>query len=192
MFASLWRSVVCYTLAMLDPVSGTELLPTPEQTPHTASLPEVTEESGVEADERAWEGLPETADDILHAERQPPLETVVEAAGGSAGQAVTDAQKDEVTIEVEKVLEDGMGPFYAALPEDARPLFKKKGEEASLEISDMVRNFRVQASRVLQLVYLWLKTIPGVNKFFLEQEAKIKTDRIIQLAEERRREAYKT
>jgi hypothetical protein len=27
----------------------------------------------------------------------------------------------------------------------------------------------------------WLKLLPGVNRFFLEQEAKIKTDRIIHL-----------
>jgi len=27
----------------------------------------------------------------------------------------------------------------------------------------------------------WLKLIPGVNKFFLEQEAKIKTDEVLKL-----------
>jgi len=27
----------------------------------------------------------------------------------------------------------------------------------------------------------WLKILPGVNKFFLEQEAKIKTDKILAL-----------
>lgn len=92
-----------------------------------------------------------------------------------------------MTIEVEKVLEDGLGPFYASLPPEAKPLFKEKGELAAREISEMLRTLHVNVKRVLQLIYQWLKVIPGVNKFFLEQEAKIKTDRIMALEEERRK-----
>jgi hypothetical protein len=35
----------------------------------------------------------------------------------------------------------------------------------------------------LKLIREWLLIIPGVNKYFLEQEAKIKTDKIQQLYE---------
>jgi hypothetical protein len=39
--------------------------------------------------------------------------------------------------------------------------------------------FKVKA--IVDLIKKWLAIIPGVNKFFLEQEAKIKTDQIIAL-----------
>lgn len=145
--------------------------------------------SSVEADERAREALAETKDDVLHAETKSELEAAKEAATPSAsvatGQAVK-APKDEAIIEVEKVLEQGIGPFYSSLPPEAKTLFRKKGEEAATEIAEMVRMLNVKVKRVLELIYVWLKTIPGVNKFFLEQEAKIKTDRIMELIETRK------
>ena len=94
--------------------------------------------------------------------------------------------KDDVTLEVERILEEGLGDFYATLPPHAKELFKKKGETASIEISAMVRSLNLKFKRALQLVRDWLLTIPGVNKFFLEQEAKIKVDRLKELVEARR------
>ena len=38
-----------------------------------------------------------------------------------------------------------------------------------------------KAKKIFQLILEWLKLLPGINRFFLEQEAKIKTDRIIHL-----------
>lgn len=183
---------MCYTLPMSDSLSGVEKQPVRETA--SSPTPEATEESSVEADEQAWEQLPETEDAVLHAEQASELEAAKEEAsvkGSSTLIQPSAAQRDEIIIEVERVLEEDIGAFFAALPEDAKPLFKKKGEEAAREISDMVRNVRIQTRRVLQLIYAWLKTIPGVNKFFLEQEAKLKTDRIIQLAEERRHQETK-
>lgn len=94
------------------------------------------------------------------------------------------APKDGVTKRVEEILEDGMGELYASLPPDAKPLFRKKGEEAASRISEMVRTAKVQVSHILQLIRAWLLTIPKVNKYFLEQEAKIKTDEIVEYAKE--------
>jgi hypothetical protein len=182
---------MCYHMPMPDG------LPTPEQPKIEA--PAAAQEAGidaraaheqtsVEADEAVRETLAETQDSILHAESKPELESAMEMPAPVGTGTAPQAPKDEVTIEVEKVLEDGIGPFYASLPEDAKPLFKKKGEEAAREISTMVRTLHVQVKRVLQLITQWLKTIPGVNTFFLEQESKIKTDRIMALADERKKE----
>ena len=44
----------------------------------------------------------------------------------------------------------------------------------------MVRAYKVKVRDVVHLIREWLLVIPGVNAFFLEQEAKIKTDRILQ------------
>ena len=150
------------------------------------------EQTAVEADEAAWEQSAEHQDDILEAERHPELEALQEAPSARVGAApAAIAGRDAVVIEVERVLEEGLGPYYASLPEEARPVFKKKGEEVATEISEMVRTFAFRVARALQLITDWLKTIPGVNAFFLEQEAKIKMDRLMALVEERREEAEK-
>ena len=172
---------------MPDIPNGVEA-PLPTEQQKAVEQPASVEVSAIEADESVRETLAETEDNILHAEQKPELEVAEESVPVACATAAQPVSKDEVTIEVEKVLEEGLGPFYASLPDSAKPLFKQRGEEASREISEMVRNFHVQARRVLQLIYVWLKTIPGVNKFFLEQEAKIKTDRIIALEEARRQE----
>ena len=42
---------------------------------------------------------------------------------------------------------------------------------------------RLDSAAVMELVYEWLRMIPKINKYFLEQEAKIKTDKIVKYAE---------
>jgi len=42
---------------------------------------------------------------------------------------------------------------------------------------------RLNSAAIMELVYEWLRMIPKVNKFFLEQEAKIKTDKLLKYAE---------
>lgn len=148
---------------------------------------EAVELTSVEADEAAAEELTETQDDILHAETLSELQAAQGANQDEPSQAA--AQKDETVIEVEHVLEEGLGPFFESLPPDARPVFKQKGEEVAKELAGMVSSFHVNVRRALRLIVDWLKTIPGVNRFFLEQEAKIKTDRIVALAEEHQKDS---
>ncbi|MSR85160.1 hypothetical protein EXS71_01845 [Candidatus Uhrbacteria bacterium] len=112
-----------------------------------------------------------------------------EQAEASAASAVpVVVPKDDVTIEVEKILEQGLQQYFQTMPEPAQARFRQKGVEAADKIAGMVRSFHVTVKTVLRLIRDWLMTIPGVNKFFLEQEAKIKTDQIIEL-EQARREA---
>ena len=85
--------------------------------------------------------------------------------------------------EVEDILADDLLDFYAGLPPAVQSRFKAKGEEVASKIQAMIRAAKVAAKDVLDLIISWLKIIPGINKFFLEQEAKIKTDKIIALAE---------
>lgn len=94
--------------------------------------------------------------------------------------------KDPIVAEVERVLEEGLGETYVSLPPAVRRKFKLKGERVSSEIAGMVRDLKAKAGRVLKLLTGWLRIIPGVNKFFLFQEAKIKTDKILRMIEERK------
>ena len=95
--------------------------------------------------------------------------------------------KDDTTINVERVLEDDLQQAYHQLPPAKKVEFKKEGERVAAEIAGMIKSLRIRAARVLKLITRWLRLIPGVNKFFLIQQAKIKTDRVLALAEEEKK-----
>jgi hypothetical protein len=176
-------------MAMTDAAIPRTEMPSSQETPVKSADEQVDALSSKEADERVRESLAESQDEILHAEAVPELDAARESSARVPAQGQTPvpvSSRDEVTIEVEKILEEGMGPFFQSLPPEARPVFKQKGEEASVRISDMIRTLKVSVKKVTELILAWLRTIPGVNKYFLAQEAKIKTDRIMELAEARR------
>ena len=59
--------------------------------------------------------------------------------------------------------------------------FKKKGEETAGKIKELLKSFKDKTKEIVKLIKSWLKMLPGVNKFFIEQEAKIKTDKILNI-----------
>jgi hypothetical protein len=91
--------------------------------------------------------------------------------------------KSETLVRIEKILEEDLNDIYFKMPQKKQEEFKEKGEEAASKIEKMVEAGKTVAKKILKLIREWLKLIPGVNKFFLEQEAKIKTDKIVVLAE---------
>lgn len=105
---------------------------------------------------------------------QTPVKPVV-PADTSAHAA---PQKDEVLASVEHLLSEGLGDVYAAMPKDKQSVFRAKGEEVAVRIRLMIQHGKLKVQDVLKMIRDWLRMIPGVNKFFLEQEAKIKTDKI--------------
>lgn len=94
---------------------------------------------------------------------------------------VIPVKRDELTLSIEKVLEEGLGDSYQRLSPVAKQEFKIKGEEVAVKIRELVAVTHIKAKKIFKLILEWLKLLPGVNRFFLEQEAKIKTDRIIHL-----------
>ncbi len=95
--------------------------------------------------------------------------------------------KDEVAEKIEKILEDGLGDAFQRLSPIAKQEFKIKGEKTAAKISELLRSTHVKVKKILRLIVEWLKILPGINRFFLEQEAKIKTDRIIELKNKQNR-----
>ena len=91
--------------------------------------------------------------------------------------------KDEVTVKIEKIMEEGVGDAYQRLSPVAKEEFKIKGEETANIIREMVKSGHAKVKKIFQLILGWLKMLPGVNKYYLEQEAKIKTDRIMSVKE---------
>ena len=89
--------------------------------------------------------------------------------------------KDAVMVKIEKIMEEGLNDSYQRLSPVAKQEFKLKGEQTASQIRELLKSTHVKVKKVLRLILDWLRMLPGVNHFFLEQEAKIKTDKIIAL-----------
>lgn len=87
--------------------------------------------------------------------------------------------KSEFLLQVENVLAQDLGDIYEKMEPNLKLRFKIKGEEIALKIETVISEGKAKIKQILSWIKQWLKMIPGVNRFFLEQEAKIKTDRIL-------------
>ncbi|MEK7145625.1 MAG: hypothetical protein AAB802_00390, partial [Patescibacteria group bacterium] len=112
---------------------------------------------------------------------------IAETPRSTPAPVVQASQKDELTQEIEEVLSEDLGDLYKNLPPERKKKFKEEGEKTAGLIRQMLTKGKFHGRKVLQLIIGWLKLIPGVNKFFLEQESKIKVDKIMLLAEEERK-----
>lgn len=89
------------------------------------------------------------------------------------------ADKSERLHAIEKALSEGLEQIYFGLDKAAQATVKRAGEETARRIEILLESGKSAAKKILRLIRAWLAKIPGVNKFFLEQESKIKTDRIM-------------
>lgn len=89
--------------------------------------------------------------------------------------------RDPLTIQIEAVMSEGLDDFYRSLTPIQQQQLKIKGEKIALEIRDLFRQTHLKVKKIFILILEWLKLLPGINHFFLEQEAKIKTDKILAL-----------
>ena len=89
--------------------------------------------------------------------------------------------QDPQIQKIEKILESGLNDSYSRLSPIAKQEFKLRGEQAAFKINELLKHTHVKAKKIVRLILDWLKMLPGINRFFLEQEAKIKTDQILSL-----------
>ena len=106
---------------------------------------------------------------------------VIDAAPAAA--SPQSPEKDEMTKGVESVLEEGLAETYKAMDLGSQNKFRDEGERVTGEIVGMMKKAKVKARKVLDLIRGWLKIIPRVNPYFLDQEAKIKTDKVMHLSD---------
>jgi len=149
------------------------------------------EDAYVEAERNAFE-QEKSIEQAEHFLEQPdveaPTSTLVARQPLPTAPTPPPVPRDEALVEVEKIMEKGLADVYSSLPESAKPVFKKKGEETAQALAQMVRSLNIHFRRALQMIRDWLLTIPKVNKFFLEQEAKIKVDELQALVDERKKD----
>lgn len=166
---------------MPDQNKKERLMPKNPETSSQEFLPETPRPGAVELEktreaekERPASGAAEQEEAIVKGGAQP-------APAGISAQP----PKDEVLQEVEKILEEDLEDIYFHLDPKVQKEFHDKGEETAGKIRVMLGEAKIKVKKILYLIRDWLKIIPGINKFFLEQEAKIKTDKILLLAEDK-------
>ncbi|MFA5109751.1 MAG: hypothetical protein WC458_04410 [Patescibacteria group bacterium] len=126
----------------------------------------------------------------IKTERVLPLveklkETVKSREKVGAGNIVATAQiqdfQKQRAAAIDDILAEGLNEIFLKMKPEERKEFQRRGEETVVKINELLSRTKVKVNKILNLIRRWLKLIPGINKFFLEQEAKIKTDKIIRI-----------
>ncbi len=140
------------------------------------------------------DALPEVAP-ALQQELQAPQPAEQQRVGfkrKTATQTIPAALSKSATLkDVEDLLTEDLTDIYQSMTPQEQIAFRKKGEEVAHSIETLVLTFRATTRKVLDLIRGWLAMIPRVNRYFLEQESKIKTDEIMKLQKKVKEDAKK-
>lgn len=82
---------------------------------------------------------------------------------------------------IDNILADGLSNIFLKMNETQQQDFKEKGEQTAKKINILLSDAKTRANKIIDLIRKWLKLIPGVNKFFIEQETKLKADKIMKI-----------
>lgn len=83
--------------------------------------------------------------------------------------------------EIDDILSEGLEDVFLALSRDKQAKFKQVGEETKVKINILLQKTQIKVEQIVNLIKKWLGLIPNANYYYLEQEAKIKADKIIKL-----------
>ncbi|MBI3956913.1 MAG: hypothetical protein HY340_02890 [Candidatus Kerfeldbacteria bacterium] len=146
-----------------------ERLLTPETSPTPAPAPE---KRG--APERF--AVPRESADQATKEQMAPSVPSLPTVATAAPPAIQRLLK-----EVEGILSDGLDDAYGSMDALTQKEFKEEGERAAEQIRSLLEQTKVKVRNIIKILTRWLTMIPGVSRLFVEQEAKIKTDRLLSL-----------
>ncbi|MBU4452921.1 hypothetical protein KKH24_01565 [Patescibacteria group bacterium] len=139
-------------------------------------------EPGAEKKETAELGKPETR---AGKEVTPESEQVIVSKPQAQEPTQVPVKKDPILEDIENILADNLSEIFIKLPDDKKLAFKQEGEEVAGKINQMIAGGKIKISKILDWISEWLKMIPGVNKYFIDQEAKIKADNVMKYAKEK-------
>lgn len=92
-----------------------------------------------------------------------------------------DAVQSQRVQAIENILADGLDKVFLQMNPQEQKKFKEEGEKTANKISQLLDKAKLSVDKVVTLIRRWLGLIPRVNRFFLEQEAKIKADKILKI-----------
>ncbi|MDD3285428.1 MAG: hypothetical protein PHG95_02235 [Patescibacteria group bacterium] len=82
---------------------------------------------------------------------------------------------------IENIMSSGLDQVFLQMNPQEQKRFKEEGEKTANKISLLLDKAKVGVDKIISLIKRWLGLIPHTNKFFLEQEAKIKADNILKI-----------
>lgn len=130
---------------------------------------------------------PEMQPERIPVSAEKPAETVKPQEKAGAPRSTTALPSAVVSFQdrraqaIDAILAEGLNEVFLKMTPAEQKEFKAKGEETVTKINKLLDQAKIKTRKIIDLIRRWLKIIPGVNKFFLEQEAKIKADRIIKI-----------
>ncbi len=89
--------------------------------------------------------------------------------------------KSDLEKEIEDVLQEDLDELFWNLQPAEQLAFKQKGEETAARVRTLLGETTLRIQEIFKAILEWLKILPGVNSFFAEKEAKIKTDKVLRL-----------
>ena len=84
--------------------------------------------------------------------------------------------------QVEEIMSAGLTDAYQAMDPGTQQKFKQVGEATAVTIAGLLARTKIEIKKIIELIFGWLRLIPGVSNYYLEQEAKIKADRLVSLS----------
>lgn len=145
---------------------------------------------------RSAEALPENKIESQSESPEKKVESTVfekmSEPAASAATPVSQVTRPYVLVEpilfqkkVESILEEGLAPLFMELSPQDQTKFKILGENTANKITSLLQQAKFKISEILILIKQWLMSIAGINKYYVEQEAKIKTEKILKLRQEK-------
>lgn len=111
----------------------------------------------------------------------PADQTTVASLDDGTATAQTHTSHNPEVVAIEHILAEGIDKFFLSLNPADQKNFKVRGEQTAIKIQAIVRKTGYRLKDIVNLILNWLQTLPGVNRFYLEKEAKIKADKISHL-----------
>ena len=96
--------------------------------------------------------------------------------------------KSATRKKIEGILSEDLKELFQGMDAAHKAEFKRQAAETASALEMLIATAKATAKKVAKLISVWLKLIPGINQFFLEQEAKLKTDKILAMTKENKEE----
>jgi len=139
----------------------------------TAIISEKKIETVETASERVLASFPKEQEKITSPEK-------IVARGIAVSPAAHNFQKRR-ELAIDNILAEGLSEIFLKMKPEEQKEFKKRGEETAAKINLLLNQAKVKVNKIIKLIKSWLSAISGINRFFLEQDTKIKADKIIKI-----------
>lgn len=127
--------------------------------------------------EQKTEKVEKKIDDI---DAKKKVATPIVTPGPSA--LASNISYEEKQVEaIENIMAEGMDQVFLKMNPTQQKKFKTEGEKTAKKINRLLMKAKLSAEKVVLLIRRWLSMVPRINRFFLEQEVKIKADKILKI-----------